>query len=291
MKRKLIGITAATLLAVTGTTVLVAYVQSAKADAEKADEQVAVYVVTRSIRQGAPMSEVRDRVVLTDVPEDLVATGAVLDLALLDDSLVAGVELAVGEQLIRRRLVAPESLTSVDVPEGLQELTVSLDPERALGADLDPGDSVGIVISFEPFDLGAVDPNAPDTSTPGDEPTVPATPGQRSPNMSHLVLHRVLVTRVQFSQRDSERVSEVQSPETSSDDTSDSPDTTLDPTVAEAPSDQVLVTFALSSPQVEQVVFAAEFGNIWLTAQGPDTEITGTRIVSLANANEEAPQP
>ena len=43
----------------------------------------------------------------------------------------------------------------------------------------------------------------------------------------------------------------------------------------------MLVTLALSSPQVEQVVFAAEFGHIWLTAENADADESGTRVVTL----------
>ena len=43
----------------------------------------------------------------------------------------------------------------------------------------------------------------------------------------------------------------------------------------------MLVTLALSSPQVEQLVFGAEFGHIWLTAENADADESGTRIVTL----------
>ena len=46
---------------------------------------------------------------------------------------MAAVALEPGEQLLRSRLVVQEELVSIDVPDGLQELTVSLDPERAVG--------------------------------------------------------------------------------------------------------------------------------------------------------------
>ena len=55
-------------------------------------------------------------------------------------------------------------------------------------------------------------------------------------------------------------------------------------TVERAPSNELLVTLALSSPEVEQVVFAAEFGHIWLTAENADADENGTRIVTLGQA-------
>ena len=50
---------------------------------------------------------------------------------------------------------AARSPTS-DVPLGLQEVTVALDPERAVGGDLKVGDTVGVVLSFDPFDTDVV---------------------------------------------------------------------------------------------------------------------------------------
>jgi pilus assembly protein CpaB len=49
-------------------------------------------------------------------------------------------------------MVSPESLAEpgrVDVPAGLQEITVLLSPERVVGGDLVAGDTVGIVMSNE----------------------------------------------------------------------------------------------------------------------------------------------
>ena len=73
-------------------------------------------------------------------------------------------------------------LSRASVPAGLQELTVSLDPTRAVGGSLRVGDTVGVVLSFEPFDL------------PGSE--------DQSPNTTHLTFHKVLVTAVQFAEGD-----------------------------------------------------------------------------------------
>ena len=60
-----------------------------------------------------------------------------------------------------------------------------------------------------------------------------------------------------------------------------------DETVERAPSGALLVTLALSSPEVEQVVFAAEFGHIWLTAENADADESGTRIVDLGEVYDD----
>ncbi len=272
MKRKIIGIAVALVLAVIGTLALVAYVENAKDNAVQEEAQVMVFVVTDTIRQGATLSEVRSAVALTEIPARLQAADAITDLDDVADGLVAGVELLPGEQLLESRLVDAASLVRVEVPEGLQELTLALSPERAVGADLEAGDLVGVVLSFAPFDIGVAQT---DDTNPDSTDTAAAA---QTPNTTHLTLSNILVTGVQYSQEDSQRVSEVQT--AAADGETDA--TTLAATVDEAPGQQLLITLALSSPEVEQIVFAAEFGLIYLTGQNADTDIEGTRIVTLS---------
>jgi pilus assembly protein CpaB len=253
MKRKLIGFLAALVLAAIGTAALVTYVQSAKNEAVAGEALVDVYVVSDTIPKGTPVADITHSVKVAHVPAKVQVDDAVTDLDTLDDKLVAAVDLEPGEQLLSSRLVPANRLSRAAVPAGLQELTVSLDPTRAVGGSLNVGDTVGVVLSFEPFDL-------PDTDN-------------QSPSMTHLTFHKVVVTAVQFAEGDGRSGSE-------EDDQSADDGTAADP----APANQVLVTLALSSPQVEQVVFAAEFGHIWLTAENADADESGTRVVTLGEA-------
>jgi pilus assembly protein CpaB len=254
MNRRIIGIVAAVVLATVGTFALVSYVQSAKDDAVAGEQLVEVYVVRDAVSRGAAVDQVRDAVELTEVPAKVRPDDAVTDLDGLDDELVAAVDLAPGELLLTSRLIQQEDLTRAQVPEGLQELTVALEPQRAVGGSIRAGETVGIVISFEPFDL-------PNDGQGGDQ-------SEKTPNMTHLTFHKILVTSVQFDESEA-------APDESEGDESD------DETVERAPSNQLLVTLALSSPQVEQVVFAAEFGHIWLTAENAQATEDGTRVVTL----------
>ena len=249
MKRKIIGFLAALVLAGVGTAALVVYVESARDQAVASEALVDVYVVSETVPKGTPVGEITQAVEVTEVPAKVLVDDAVTDLDDIDEDLVAAVDLAAGEQLLSSRLVEADQLGRASVPAGLQEMTVSLDPTRAVGGSLSVGDTVGVVLSFEPFDL-------------------PASEDQ-SPNMTHLTFHKVLVTAVQFGE------GEGSSATTSEEDTDE--DTAAEP----APTNQVLVTLALSSPQVEQVVFGAEFGHIWLTAENADADESGTRVVTL----------
>src|SRR5688500_3165858 len=100
MKRKIIGIVAALLLAGIGTAALVVYVESAKDKAVAAEELVDVYVVSKTIRKGTPVGDIRSSVEQSQVPAKVLVDDAVTDLSDLDENLVAAVDLQPGEQLL-----------------------------------------------------------------------------------------------------------------------------------------------------------------------------------------------
>jgi pilus assembly protein CpaB len=81
--------------------------------------------------------------------------------------------LEVGEQLLTSRFTTADDLQvagTVAVPDGLQEVSVLLEPQRVIGARLAAGDTVGVYLSQV----------LPDST-----------------RQTHGVLHRVLVTQVQ----------------------------------------------------------------------------------------------
>jgi pilus assembly protein CpaB len=282
MNRRIIGIILAVVLGIGGTYALVRYVQSARDDAAEPEPTESILVVQNDVAQGASPDVIEDNVALADVPERLVAPGALTDLDSVPEDLVAGVALEPGEQLLRSRLVEPSELVSVDVPEGLQELTVAFDPERAVGGQVEPGETVGIVLSFEPFEIAASGPTAaPDDPAAAENSETAPT---KTPNTTHLTLNQVLVTSVQLSRNDAERTTETRT----DDESDDQPVIAAD--IAEAPGDQLLVTFAVTSPEAEQIVFAAEFGRIWLTGQNAATDESNTRILTLEQVYIEVPR-
>lgn len=287
MRRRIIGIVLAVVLAVVGTLALVRYVKSAKDDAVRPEEQVQVLVVNQDIPEGASVSEVIDSVGPVDVPRRLVAPGALTDLVGLDPTFVTDTELNKGEQILPSRFVDPQSLVRVSVPKGLQEITFAFTPERAVGAALLAGDTVGVLFSFEPFDLNTSGtPSQPTETTVLADPTQTTVAPTRTPNTTHFVLHKILVTSVKFSKQDSVRASEIQG----TTDDANGTETTVAPVVAEAPADQLLVTMAVSAAEAEQLVFAAEFGTIWLTSEGPNASEEGTRILTLAQVMVPVPR-
>jgi len=170
MRRRLLAAFAALVLALAGAVVLVAYVRGADARAAAGMQTVEVLVVQQLVPEGTPADQLADKVDTELVPAKTAVPGRVRDLADLAGR-VATADLQPGEQLLSSRFAFPDDLRApgtVDVPAGLQEVSVLLDPQRAIGGRLKAGDEVGVYLSLE-----------------GTPPT------------THGVLHGVLVTQVQ----------------------------------------------------------------------------------------------
>ena len=167
MRRRLLAALAALVLAATGAVVLLAYVRGADARALAGVRTVDVLVVDRPVAEGTPGEELAELVRTERLPAKAAVPGAVTDLGELAGR-VATVDLQPGEQLLAARFAVPEDLGvpgTVPAPEGAAEVSLLLEPQRAVGGRLAAGDTVGVHVSI------------------GDA--------------THAVLHRVLVTQVQ----------------------------------------------------------------------------------------------
>src|SRR5689334_13457525 len=170
--RRLLAAFAALLLLVVGTVVLLAYVGGADARALAGVKSVDVLVAEQLIPEGTSGDQLADLVRTEKVPAKTAVADRVTDLSALSGR-VADADILPGEQLLTARFVDPKSRTSpdrVDVPAGLQEVSVLLEPQRAVGGRLAAGDTVGVVVSLTMQDGTAT---------------------------THAVLHHVLVTQVQ----------------------------------------------------------------------------------------------
>lgn len=259
MWKRIVGVVVAVLLAVVGTGVLVTYVRTAEQRALADEELVDVLVVTQATARGTSASALADRVRLEQVPVKVRSEGAVDDLDDIDAGLVTAVGLVPGEQVLRQRFTVADQLARVEVPPGLLQVTVALDPQRSLGGNVRAGQTVAVLASFT-------------GNGNGDEPAAEGDPApQADRDTTHLILHKVLVTHVQMTARattstpgatnggDGKQAGEENSPGT-------------------APAGEVLVTLAVDAPSVERVVFAAEHGSLWLSAEPEEAPETGTTI-------------
>lgn len=169
MPRRVIAAVVAGLLALVGAGVLVLWVNQADARAMARLDTVDVLVATQAIPEGTESADLKGLVELTTLPAAAVAPGA---LASLDgiDGLAATADILPGEQLLADRFANPATLTptdAVEVPTGLQEVSILLDAPRVVGGRIEAGDHVGVFISLT------------------------------DPSQTSLRLQKVLVTRVQ----------------------------------------------------------------------------------------------
>ena len=174
MNRRILAAVLALGLAFVGTIALVSYVRGADARALAGVQTTSVLVVSKPVPEGTPASELADSVRLERIPVKVAATGSVGDLADLGGQ-IALVDLQPGEQVLVSRFADPSAVLpsgTVPVPSGLQEVSVLLEPQRAVGGRLTAGDEIGVFISM--------------TGGEGD-----------SAKVTHSVLHGVLVTQVQ----------------------------------------------------------------------------------------------
>ena len=172
MGRRLVAAAAALVLALVGATVLLAYARGADARALAGLRTQTVYVAAEAIPAGTPAAGLAKLVQPRALPSAAVVDGAVRDLATLSGE-VTTVAILPGEQLLAGRFAAPTSLLApgtVAVPAGDEEISVQLEPERAVGGRLAAGNQVGVFVSR----------TLPDGSV-----------------QTHAVLHHVLVTQVQ----------------------------------------------------------------------------------------------
>ncbi|MDR6505365.1 RcpC/CpaB family pilus assembly protein [Arthrobacter oryzae] len=237
MKSRLLGGIAALLLAITGTVLLVVYVQGADNRAAQGLEPVNVLVVKESIPAGTKAEDLNNKVQLEAIPQAAVPDGALESLSDYKGKITS-VGLEPGEQLLAARLVDPRDLLpgTVPVPDGLEEVTFLLAPERILGGRLEAGDKVTVYTSFKSDEEMPANANVPAEVKGWKQST-------------GLLFHDVLVTAVQKAAPETEK-------------NSGSTEKGV-----EMPNGSAFVTVARSDADAAKLVYGAEFGTIWLAKQ------------------------
>ena len=150
MKYRILSAVAALILAAIGAVLILGYVSGAEKRALAGTETRTVLVVTKTIAAGTPVAEITEAVGTRVLPRSAISAGTVAALSTLSGTVTA-VELVPGEQLLRSRFVKPSTLQApgtVAAPKGLQELTVTLGPDRVIGGRLTAGDRVGVFVSY-----------------------------------------------------------------------------------------------------------------------------------------------
>ncbi|MFM9275226.1 Flp pilus assembly protein CpaB [Pseudarthrobacter sp. NKDBFgelt] len=241
MKSRLLAGTAAVALALVGALLIIFYANGADQRALASTEPVDVLVVKTAIPAGTPVNDMAASLVIETVPAAGKSKSA---LSTLDNkaNTVSAVDLVPGEQLLAERLVAPDDAEdegATKVPAGFLEVSFQLEPQRVAGGRINVGDHVGIFLSFED---GAYKPKLEDPTT-------------------QLTLRKVLVTAVQGA-ASAEKPTEGEA----------------NPQDAALPAGALLLTVAVTDVDAGKIVFASEFGSLWLTKEPLDAQDNGPRI-------------
>ncbi len=275
MRRKIVMIVAALLCGVLGTALLVRFVQGAESRAHEGEQLVEVFVVTENIPAGTTGEAMlsNNLVEITEIPVKIRPLGSVVSASQIA-SQVAETDLFMGEQLVLDRFVDPAAYDSrpstVQAPEGYIELTVPMSPSRVVGGFIAPGDTVAIFASFSPFSVqgSEVEIDGVAVELPDE---LSSDISVETPDTTHILMHKILVTEVQV-----ENIPVAPDP--------DAPVDAEAPRLA--PSGNLLITLAMTTPEAERMVFAIEYGALYMAQEPEDAPEAGTRIQTRATVYE-----
>jgi pilus assembly protein CpaB len=274
MNRKVVGIVVALMLATVGTVALVSYVRTAETRAQAGEELVEVYVVADLIPAGTTAAELQDTDLISVelVPRKVQATDSVQSIQGLGNKVTA-VDLVAGEQLVATRFIESADFATraigVIVPPNKVEVTIRVDPQRAIGGLIQPGDTVAVFASFDPFDVttGAI------VEVVGEQVPIPDAAGgaaAQSSNSTQIILHKILVTAVQES---------ASTRGLGDDEDADRLET--------APEKDLFITLAVDPADAERIIFTQEFGYIYLAQERSDVPENPTDIKTRSNVYED----
>ncbi|MFI7482202.1 Flp pilus assembly protein CpaB [Kocuria sp. M1R5S2] len=239
MKIRLIAAGVMALLAVVGLVLVVNYVNTAEARALEGQKPKEVYLVTKQVPEGTPVEELDQYLDGQVVPAVTVPEDYVYDLG-EHAGKVAAVTLQPGEQLLASRLVEPIALEepgTVPVPKGMREVTFTAGPDRVVGGQLKAGDRIGMIVTF-----------------PGEED---------DPARSELEFRDMLITALQGAAPATDAAAAEGSAEGSEGAGAEAPP---------VPEGSLLITVAVTAADAEKVVYANEFGSVWLTKETKDSD-------------------
>jgi pilus assembly protein CpaB len=154
--RRVLAVLTALALAAFGAFVLISYVRGADTRAEAGAVLVPVLVVDEQVPAGTSVDDLDGKVSTRQVPQRLVASGALDDLAAVA-GLSTTTALLPGDQIVAGRFADPtvQAAGQVVVPEGTQEVSLTLEAQRAVDGALTPGDRVGVYVSAGGLDVTA----------------------------------------------------------------------------------------------------------------------------------------
>lgn len=278
MNKKVIGVVAAGFMALIGTGILVMYVRGAEDRALAGERLVTVLQANQTIPAGTPVGEIQGLIEPEEIPEKIAPEGILTDLVQVSGQVTAS-EILAGETLLAGRFVAAEGFSasrpgSVEIEEGLLEVTIAMSQEQFVGGVPVPGDRVAVIANGTRADF------IPFLADPLQSATVPDNPeavtgGGGELSITKIVIQQALVTNVQGNPLPASPVAQ-------------------SATERVAPADgSLLVTLALDGPDTERLLYVRDGqtlnANLHMAVHNGDAPVT-TEGISVENIiNREAP--
>ena len=251
MKRWL-PIVLAVVLAIVAAALVFFYIRGAEQRAISDQQPVSVLVSTATVPRGITLGDAASGGLIetTQVPADMVPTGALTGVTAENSGLLAINNVNPGQILLATNFVAElPDVTPVSIPDGLIAISIELADVQRVGNFLRPGAEVVIFNSF----------------TPGGVPSGQGTTGEAGATVD--LATRVLVDRALVL-----GVGEVASAQT----------TNPDGTTTKQPASS-LITIGVDQAEAEKVIQASQTGYLYFGLLGDGTEIVKSNGTTAGN--------
>lgn len=259
MRRRIIAIAAAALLALVGVLAVVAYARGADQRAIAGARPLPVYITQKPVPAGTSLNEAmrNQLLVKTEVPAKAVPAGALTEVTDANKDLLAITDIAAGEYVLSARFgTTPQGSKAIQVPAGQVAISVALSDPARVGQFVTPGSRLVI---YDTYQTPA--PAAGGTAAPG----APVSPNGQGAKETRVLLDDVLVIAVGAT-----ALTPVGQP------TGTSPQTPS----AEA---KTLVTLALPPDQATRLVHGIQTGQPYAGLRGADAKVNTAVAVSDAS--------
>lgn len=252
MTRRFTAISAALVLALIGTMLVVVYVGRADARALQGIETVEVLVATGPVTKGTSVeqAQAKDLLATERLPRKTVPLDALAELKPTDSTLVFATDMTAGEILRRPRLVAAETVQDgLRIPDEMLAVTVRLEDPARVGGFVKVGSHIAIFDSYN-----VMEGNRAGSWTPSGDHLQDEFPKNKA---TRLLLPKVQVLAIGTTTTPERR------------DASDSDDSSsaVAPSTA-ADTLQTLITVAVSQRDAERLIHGVQTGTLYLGLLG-----------------------
>jgi pilus assembly protein CpaB len=256
VKRRVLTITLAIVLAVLGTAGVLAYVHGADARALAGQKAVSVLVAQDKIPSGTTAGTALQSGMLVSqkLPASAVPSEAVASITPAVSGLVMGTDVQPGQVLLRPMLVASSQLTgALAIPKGMVAVTVSTCMPGAVAGYVQPGSRVAVFGTYSDIKNNGSQSCGSSSGSPG---------GGGQTNLAH-VHTRILLPRVQVLAVGAAPVSDQNAASSGTTNPNDSPSTPSQNTV--------MVTLAVSQADAERLITLDSSGLTYMALLTPSS--------------------